>query len=154
MYMQYFKNTFQLPLYATIQQKFFEVRLLVVTFQVNCAAISAMLQSSTLVKSYNSSEERIINAYLHFLSCTMKPVYSCTMFVWFRELKANENYNYKLREKHQTSKKRNDNLRLCPYNVNDHGIWAIRANSPQETNSRNTSSVEHMVFTNLAKHLG
>ena len=26
---------------------------------MNCAAISAMLQSSTLVKSYNSSEERI-----------------------------------------------------------------------------------------------
>ena len=26
---------------------------------MNCAAISAMLQSATLVKSYNSSEERI-----------------------------------------------------------------------------------------------
>ena len=26
---------------------------------MNCAAISAMLQSSTLVKSYNSSEEQI-----------------------------------------------------------------------------------------------
>ena len=28
---------------------------------VNCAAISAVLRSSTLVKSYNSSEERIIS---------------------------------------------------------------------------------------------
>ena len=51
----------------------------------------------------------------------MKPVYSCTMFVRFRKLKTNENYNDKLRENHQTSKKRNDNLRLCPYNVNDDG---------------------------------
>ena len=49
------------------------------------------------------------------------------------------------------------NLRLCPYNVNDDGLWAIRANFPQGTNSRNTTIVvlvEHMVFTNLAKHVG
>ena len=102
----------------------------------------------------DKKRHKLEDAYLYFLSCTMKPFYSCTMFVRFRKLKTNENYNYKLRENHWTSKKRNDNLRLCPYNVNDDGIWAIRANSPQETNSRNTNSVEHMVFPNLAKHLG
>ena len=69
------------------------------------------------------------------------------MFVRFRKLKFNENYNYKLQEKHYTNKKGNENLRLCPYNVNDDGLWVIRANSPQETNSCDTSSVEHIVFT-------
>ena len=42
----------------------FEVRLLVMAIRVNCAAISAVLRSSTLVKSYNSyedSEEGIIS---------------------------------------------------------------------------------------------
>ena len=67
----------------------------------------------------DKKRHKLEDAYFYFLSCTMKPVYSCTMFVRFRKLKTNENYNDKLRENHQTSKKRNDNLRLCPYNVND-----------------------------------
>ena len=55
--MQYFKTLSG----CLCQQKLFGVRLLVVGIQVNCAAISAILRSSTLVKSYNSSEEGIIS---------------------------------------------------------------------------------------------
>ena len=49
-------------LYAS--RELFGVRLLVMAIRVNCAAISAVLRSSTLVKSYNSyedSEEGIIS---------------------------------------------------------------------------------------------
>ena len=38
-------------------RELFGVRLLVMAIRVNCAAISAVLRSSTLVKSYNSYED-------------------------------------------------------------------------------------------------
>ena len=74
------------------------------------------------------------------------------LYVQFRKLKTNEIITINYGKKHQTSKKEMKNLRLCPYNVNDDGLWAVRANSPQETNY--TRSVEHIVFSNLAKHVG
>ena len=46
---------------ALCYQKLFVSRSLVVAIRVNCAAISVVFQSSTIVKSYNSSEERIIS---------------------------------------------------------------------------------------------
>ena len=56
--MMSFKNTLQLPLCS---EKLFGVCLLVVAIQVNCVAIPAVLRSSALVKSHNSSEERVIS---------------------------------------------------------------------------------------------
>ena len=55
----YVKNTFRL-LYASRNCSEF-VLILAVAIWVNCAAISAVLRSSTLVKSYNSSEGRMIS---------------------------------------------------------------------------------------------
>ena len=46
---------------ALCLQKLFGVHLLVLAIWVNCAAMSAVLRSSTVVKSYSSSEERIIS---------------------------------------------------------------------------------------------
>ena len=78
----------------------------------------------------------------------MIPIYNlCTV----SKTKPKENYNYTTRKNTSYVRKKNQNLCLCPYNVDADGIWALKR-IPIKRIAVN--SVEYMLFANLAKQLG